>query len=42
MSKIENPKYFLENILVLGDCDDNAHNTEKITQNCVTIKKYIY
>ena len=39
MSKIENPKYFLEKILVLDDCDDNGHNTEKITQKYVTIKK---
>jgi hypothetical protein len=41
MSKIENPKYFLKKILVLEGCDDNANNTEKITQKYVTIKKYI-
>jgi hypothetical protein len=32
MSKIENPKYFLEKMLVLRDSYDNDHNTEKITQ----------
>jgi len=29
MSKIEKPKYFLENTLVLEVCDDNAHKIKK-------------
>jgi hypothetical protein len=39
MSKIENLKDFLEKMHVLINCYVNAHNTEKITQKCVTIKK---
>ena len=42
MSKNENPKILLKKTLVLEDCDDNAHNPEKITQKSVTITFYIF
>jgi hypothetical protein len=37
MSKIENPKKVLKRTLFFGVCDQNALNSEKITQKSVTI-----
>jgi hypothetical protein len=40
MSKIEKPKKVLKKPLFLGISDENALNSEKITQKSVTIKFY--
>jgi hypothetical protein len=37
MSKIENPKIVLKKTIEVDGCDENAHNTKKITQKSVTI-----
>jgi len=42
MSKIENPKKVLKRTLFFGLCDQNALNSEKITQKSVTIKFFIF